>query len=173
MFADVSGKPSGPIFKQSSIPWTNNYKHTLRNNPEERRPHLHGVESLKSRKPLILYNLSPTCTNPPGPLSRGLHIYMHKKFVDVCNSDSFYTVFDLLYKLNAHYQLHMSVKTRSCDMFRYKFTIFRESNMPGLKPTAIHKLLFKRCTFSSRLRPLFTVQQVNIALTNLPLTTRI
>jgi hypothetical protein len=38
------------------------------------------------------------------------------------------------------YQCH----TRGCDMFRYKRTIFRERNMPVLKPIASDKLLFTR-----------------------------
>jgi hypothetical protein len=31
--------------------------------------------------------------------------------------------------------LEYDSKTRSCDMFRYKRTIFRDRNVPGLKPT--------------------------------------
>jgi len=36
----------------------NNYQHTLRNNPEERRPHLHRSGGLKACAPIVVSTLA-------------------------------------------------------------------------------------------------------------------
>lgn len=51
---DVSEQPNSTIFKVVPKHKVINYQQSLRNIPEERSPHLHHGESLKSRKSAVL-----------------------------------------------------------------------------------------------------------------------